>query len=104
MKTGLIFDHGLDMLGEIINHQDKYGTRRDCLGFAVTWFPQVLALSMEEFGCWVKFYLDMGMGKDDFDIMAFDYLDSMEDMNSKVFEQSSALCCYFYFQYIILET
>ncbi|KAG1368500.1 Transcription termination factor MTERF2, chloroplastic [Cocos nucifera] len=89
VKAGPIFHRRLDTLDEIVNYLETNGVRRDWLGFVVTRCPQVLALSMEELECRVKFYLDMGMNENDFGTMVFDYprvlgFYSMEDMNSKV--------------------
>nr|XP_029116306.1 transcription termination factor MTERF2, chloroplastic isoform X2 [Elaeis guineensis] len=89
VKAGPIFDRSLDTLDEIVNYLERNGVRRDWMGFVVTRCPQVLALSMEELECRVKFYLDMGMNGNDFGTMVFDYprvlgFYSLEDMNSKV--------------------
>lgn len=91
VKAGPIFDRSLDTLDELVGYIEKNGVRRDWLGFIVTRCPQVLALSMEELECRVKFYLDMGMSENDFGTMVFDYprvlgFYSLEEMNSKVFD------------------
>ncbi|KAF8405229.1 hypothetical protein HHK36_010130 [Tetracentron sinense] len=86
---GAVLNRSTEELDEIVGYLESNGVRRDWMGFVVSRCPKLLSYTMEEVRSRVKFYMDMGMNKNDFGTMVFDYPKALgsltlEEMNCKV--------------------
>lgn len=90
LKTGgNILERSIEELNEIVEYLESNEVRRDWMGYVMSRCPQLLSQSIEEVKTRVHFYLDMGMNKNDFGTMVFDYprvlgFLTLEEMNQKV--------------------
>lgn len=90
LKTGgNILERSIEELNEIVEYLETNGVRRDWMGYVMSRCPQLLSQSIEEVKTRVHFYLDMGMNKNDFGTMVFDYPKilgflTLEEMHQKV--------------------
>lgn len=90
---GNIFERSTEELDEIVGYLESNGVRRDWMGYVVSRCPELLSFSIEEVRTRSEFYLDMGMNKNDFGTMVYDYPKvlghlSLEEMSQKVLDSS----------------
>lgn len=88
---GNVFERSTEELDEIVAYLESNGVRRDWMGYVVSRCPELLSFSIEEMRTRSEFYLDMGMNKNDFGTMVYDYPKvlghlSLEEMSQKVLD------------------
>lgn len=68
-----MIERGMMGLEDTVSYLESNGVRMDWMGFVIGRCPQLLSFSMYELEARVKFYTDMGINRNDFGTMVFDY-------------------------------
>lgn len=84
-----MIERGMMGLEDTVSCLETNGVRMDWMGFVISRCPQLLSFSMVELEARVKFYTDMGINRNDFGTMVFDYPKilgfPLKDMRDKVY-------------------
>lgn len=93
-----ILQRSREELDEIVEYLESNGVRRDWMGYVVGRCPELLSFSMEEVKSRVDFFMNMGMSRNDFGTMVFDYpkivgFFSFEEMEKKVLKAIYICLC-----------
>ncbi|CAM8920623.1 unnamed protein product [Rhodiola kirilowii] len=85
----VMIERGMTGLEDTVGYLEFNGVRPDWMGFVIGRCPQLLSFRMDELEARVKFYTVLGINKNDFGTMVFDYPKvlgsfSLKEMREKV--------------------